>query len=143
MSTDPQVLLKMLADLGPDEKEALLRNMAACSAKPATAFGQDWDKTVEVLRANYERYGAKETFRPGQLVVWKNGLKNRKRPVEGEPGIVIEVLEQPVFDSEQGDAGSPYFRESLDIRIGVLDEDEEFLIFHYDSRRFTLFKETK
>jgi hypothetical protein len=71
---------------------------------------------------------------PGDIVCWKDGLKNRKRPAYGEPAIVIEVLKEPVFEGTD-DAGSPYFREPLTLVLGLLNGDD-FLIFHYDGRRF-------
>jgi len=49
--------------------------------------------------------------------------------------MVVELLEQPVVDSTF-ESGSIYFRERLDIILGFLDEDDEFCLLHYDSRRF-------
>ncbi len=81
-------------------------------------------------------FGENHEFKEGQLVVWKEGLKNRVRPRLQEPAVVIEILKQAVFDTEK-DSGTPYFREPLDMIIGVLDEIEENLIFfHVDKRRF-------
>ena len=39
-------------------------------------------------------------FRPGDVVVWKDGCSNRKRPKIGEPGVVIEVLDEPLYGKE-------------------------------------------
>lgn len=77
-----------------------------------------------------------EEFKPGDIVCWKAGLKNRKRPGYGEPAIVVEVLTIPVFEGTD-DAGSPYFREPLSVVLGLLN-DEDFIMFHYDGRRFEL-----
>lgn len=74
-------------------------------------------------------------FSPGDLVVWKPLLKNRVRPAYDEPAIVIEVLDAPVRNTE-ADPSSTYFREPLDIVLGVLDDDGEILVYHFDSRRF-------
>jgi len=34
------------------------------------------------------------------------------------------------------DSGSPYFREPLDIVLGFLNGDGDFITYHFDSRRF-------
>lgn len=73
-------------------------------------------------------------FRPGMLVTWKPGLKNKKTPAYGEPIIVVSVLASPVIDPEKS-PGSPYFREPLDVVAGEIS-DGDFVEFHYDGRRF-------
>ncbi len=92
-----------------------------------------------VLRERYRQLQTGHTFAPGDLVVWKPGMANRKAPKPGQPAIVIEVLGQPVYDSEMN-SGSTYFREPLDVVLGVIWEDErsrgEFLSFHFNSQRF-------
>jgi len=75
-------------------------------------------------------------FKPGNLVVWKKGLKNRAKPALDEPAIVVQVLETPLKDESKNDSGIPYFNEPLDLALGILDEDEDFIIFYYDRRRF-------
>jgi hypothetical protein len=90
---------------------------------------------VKDLQASYERLLQTYNFQKGQLVIWKKGLKNRKFPEENQPAIVIEVLDEPLIQSER-DSGTPYFREPLDIALGIIDRDGDFLIFHYDQRRF-------
>jgi len=75
------------------------------------------------------------TFRPGDVVQWKPGLKNRKRPDYGEPAIVISTLDTPIFDASE-EAGSPYFHEPLTVVLGVVDPDGDLILFHFDGRRF-------
>lgn len=75
----------------------------------------------------------------GQLVKWKSELKNKKWPKENQPAIVMEVLE-PAIIQDHLDSGSPYFREPLDIVLGVVNNDGDFVIFYYDKRRFELFQ---
>lgn len=86
-------------------------------------------------RAMYERFVRKHDFRPGQLVCWKPELKNRKYPAYGECGVVVKILPEPLMDAGN-DAGSSYFREPLDIVLGFLDGDGDFITYHFDSRRF-------
>lgn len=89
------------------------------------------------LAASLRRFcsGAEKPLQPGVLVQWKPNMKNRKTPEYGAPMIVVEVLSPPIIDSTF-DSGSVYFRERLDIILGFLDEDDEFSLLHYDSRRF-------
>jgi hypothetical protein len=66
-------------------------------------------------------------------------MRNRRRPKYGEPEIVMENLSQAVYDTENTSAASMSFREPLDIALGIIDEDGDFLIYHFDSRRFELY----
>jgi len=91
--------------------------------------------TVERLTASFHSLCTEEAFKPGDLVQWKLGLKNKRKPAEGELAVVVEVLPSPIFDAHKG-ASVAYFREPLDIRLGILDEDGDFIIYHFDSRRF-------
>lgn len=79
--------------------------------------------------------GVEKFLRPGMLAQWKPGMKNRSTPDYGSPMVVVEVLEHPIVDTKF-DSGSVYFRERLDLVLGLVDEDDEFYSFHYDSRRF-------
>jgi len=76
-------------------------------------------------------------FRPGDVVTWKEGMANRKRPKADEYGVVIEVLDKPLYGKEKS-AGSPYFHEPLDLVIGLLDSDGDLVRYCYDKRRFCL-----
>ena len=91
---------------------------------------------VEMIRDAYNRLLCKHAFKPGDLVQWKEGLKNRRIPKIRQPGIVCEVLQTSILDTEK-DPGSPYFREPLDLVVGFFDEEEKiFTLFYFDSRRF-------
>jgi len=89
------------------------------------------------LTARFQQFssGVEKSLQPGTLAQWKAGMKNRKTPDYDAPMIVVEVLESPIIDSTF-DSGSVYFRERLDIILGFVDEDDEFYMLHYDSRRF-------
>ncbi len=94
------------------------------------------DEKLRLLKENYSKVLDKQQkFNPGDLVSWKSGLKNRTKPNYSEPAIVIDVLESPIFDSTNN-SGSPYFKEPLDIIVGFVDDDGDFLTMYYDSRRF-------
>lgn len=77
----------------------------------------------------------KNMFKVGQSVKWKKGLRNKKFPKDDAQAIVLEVLEVPLIQHET-ETGTPYFREPLDLILAVLDDDDDLVIFHYDSRRF-------
>lgn len=93
------------------------------------------DEIEGMLRNNYSSLMQKHQFRVGEIVRWKEGLKNRQRPRYGEPAIVVDVLAVPVVDESDG-SGSPYFREPLDLVLGVIDEDGELQSYYFDRRRF-------
>src|ERR1017187_10012809 len=89
----------------------------------------------KLIRA-FESMLKKNSFKPNQLVRWKEGLKNKALPEYNQPAIAWEILSKPLFDNPKAQvAGSPYFHEPLDIVLGVMDE-HEFVLLHYDSRRF-------
>lgn len=95
-----------------------------------------------LARALSERYEAMQVchkFKVGDIVTWKPRLSNRRYPKNGMPAVVMEVLETSVFERVR-DSGSPYFREPLDVVLGMFAEEEGvpsmFLTWHFDSRRF-------
>lgn len=95
-----------------------------------------YDSNVEILNTLANRFHEKYDFKRGDIVTWKEGLKNKSRPLENEPAIVLEMLQEPLFDN-QGDSGSPYYREPLDLVVGVFIK-EKFIIYHLDSRRLKI-----
>jgi hypothetical protein len=92
---------------------------------------------AELAKKHYEVFSNQEEkqIQKGMIVQWKPGLKNRKRPRPNEPAVVIDILETPFIDLENG-SGTPYFREPMNLILGLVDDDGEFIIFHYDARRF-------
>ena len=86
----------------------------------------------ERLTAAFEKLMKKNTFKPGDIVDWKPGMKNKNAY---GPFVVVEVLDSPIFDNNE-DSGSQYFREPLDVVLGkVVDDGERFVTHFYDSRR--------
>ena len=77
-------------------------------------------------------------FRKGQLVTWKDGLRNRKYPAYGEVAVVRDVLTSPIHDGcdEARCTGSPNFGEPLTLVLALIDPDGDFLEYYYDGRRF-------
>jgi hypothetical protein len=91
---------------------------------------------ISKLRAAKDVFNQVYEFKPGDLVVWKKGLRNKARPALSEPAIVIQILETPLKDPDKQDSGTPYFNEPLNLVLGLIDDDGDFVIFHYDKRRF-------
>ena len=65
-------------------------------------------------------------------------MKNRFRPDYDMPVVVIELLNSPII-SEDEEFYSPYFREKIDIIIGLNDDEDEFVFIHCDKNRFEPF----
>lgn len=92
------------------------------------------DKT-ELLKKRFNAFTEINEFVVGDLVKWKPGLRNKGTIEYDEVAIVVEVLDPPIYDEEKG-AGSPYYREPLNLVLAFLDSDNDFITFHTDKRRF-------
>lgn len=113
--------------------QQLLNSLKGDSSDGHRDAGED---TLSKLHSCFDALTERNEFAVGDLVQWKAVLKNKKLPEVGRPAVVLQKLDSPVFDDESRSSGSPYFREPLDIVLGLIDEDGDFLMFHYDSRRF-------
>jgi hypothetical protein len=96
---------------------------------------------ISKLRTAKDGFDKVYDFKPGDLVIWKKGLRNKARPALNEPAIVMQILDTPLRDQDKQDSGTPYFNEPLDIVLGLIDEEGDFAIFYYDKRRFEPLKE--
>jgi|JFJP01.1.fsa_nt_gi hypothetical protein len=78
-------------------------------------------------------------FEVGQIVKWKKGsqnsLQNKEFPLDDQEAIVVSVLDKP-FEDNQSECDSPYFKEQLDLILGLVDKDGDFITCYFDSRRF-------
>lgn len=95
-------------------------------------YGEEY---ISHLKANYSSLLKKEIFEVGQIVKWKKDLKNKRLPYKNQPAIVVSVLNEPIISKEE-ESSSPYFLEPLDIILGIIIDEDTFLTFYYDSRRF-------
>jgi hypothetical protein len=116
---------------GRDDPEISQKLVDMLLARPVLTS----EEMLARLKRAFELLQEKHELKIGQIVKWKQGLLNKRLPKYGDPAIVIEVLEKPVFD-ESNDAGTPYFREKLDVVLALLDKDGDCVSFHFDSRRF-------
>lgn len=123
---DPK-LREMLANIDDGDNELL--------AEPV-------EDTAERLLTLYQRLTNRreKALRPGMMAVWKPGMKNRRFPRYGDPAIVVEVLDPPIL-AHDDESGSTYYREPLDLLLGILHKDGDFLVYHFDSRRFQPYEE--
>lgn len=83
------------------------------------------------LLKNLEIFQQKHTFAVGDVVQWKPGMRHK---IIGGPFVVVEALPEAILNGQES-AGTPYFREPLDIILGT-GEEGNFICFHFDSRRF-------
>ncbi|WP_342750608.1 hypothetical protein OH491_16710 [Termitidicoccus mucosus] len=121
--------------LSQADYEALLERVTKVLQKKTAA--KDYPAQIQRLKELNQSFWTKSEFKRGDIVSWKDGLKNRNSPEYDEPVIVVDVLAEPVFDLKD-DSGSGYFREPLDLILALPRGDVEFTLFYYDSRRFKL-----
>jgi len=98
----------------------------------------DVNERIEKLKLLSDNYKQHCDFKVGDIVKWKEGLKNKKLPRYKEPAIIMEILTEPLLSDLP--SATPYFREKLDIILGIITEEEELITFHYDKNRFELYK---
>lgn len=92
-------------------------------------------KRIKELQA---KMNEKVEIKAGDVVQWKDGLKNRKWPEYGEHVLVAEVKATPLYESPS-DSGCPSFGEPVDLVLAKLDSNGDILHHHHlDSRRFEL-----
>lgn len=128
----------------PEDFQAALATLAANASRqiqPAPAVRLDLPEAtkIDLLKKCFELVSTHHNFQPGQLVKWKPSLQSRPFPAPGDPAIVFKVLDSPIFDATS-DAGFTTFREALDIVVGCLSPQGQFLLFHLPSYRFEPFE---
>ena len=67
----------------------------------------------------------------GNIIIWKDGMKNKRLPEYAQPCIVMRINNPPVYDTD--------IHEFLNIVLGFIT-DGDFLTFSYDSKRFKILK---
>lgn len=114
-----------------------LQEMMAEEADSAShqnrAFDGDLPKRIADLKRFSATYLTYNSFKVGDVLRWKDGMRNRSF-LYGEPLIVVELYDEPFYDADAS-PGSTLFREPLDIRVGVTIDDGEFITFVVDRRR--------
>lgn len=95
-------------------------------------------KTQTLIAAAALLTAQQDAFKVGDVVVWKDGMSNKRRPAVGQPVAITQAHETPVRPILEEVNGTPYFNEPLDIAVAMFDEDGDLLEFHQDSRRFRI-----
>lgn len=138
MKNDLRRLIASLGDVTDGPDDGTKPPGPRVNADDMSTGAQDLD----ALRAAQQVLARRHVFRPGMLVRWKTtphglSLSNRLRPQAAELSVVVAVLDTPTpLVDEEVDSGSPSWREPLDLALGLLDEDGDFMVFHFDSSRF-------
>ena len=96
---------------------------------------EDIKKLQEIEKRLNKRY----QFKPGDLVQWKEGMKNRGCLDYDKPAVVSRVLDVPIYEANES-SESPYFGEPLDLVVLCRITNDSVIEVHYDSRRFEPYK---
>lgn len=99
----------------------------------------DSERYIKDLQERKKFFETHPIFKPGDIITWKEGMQNKTIPDKDVPGIVINNF-FPALRDEERDVTSAYFNEQLDIQVGFISKNNEFVIFSHDSRRFKLYK---
>lgn len=133
MAKDKQIS-KQLSNLNESESKELIKSLINSVLSEGESEHLTIKEKMQRLKECKDAINSKNTFKVGDIVKWKPHLKNRTMPEYGDPLIVLELLEKPLFDKDEG-PDSPYFNEPLDIVLGLIADEGEFISFYYDRRR--------
>lgn len=128
-------LLALLSVAENDDDKIFRKLQTYLKDKAEGDFDYDGKKKLKPLKDLFDGFVSKNEYRAGEIVKWKNNLKNRRKPKYLEPAIVIEhIKDNPSLNSAA--EGSSLYREPLDLVLGLVDEEGDFDIYYFDSRRF-------
>ncbi|MDQ2752970.1 MAG: hypothetical protein M3R72_08105 [Bacteroidota bacterium] len=129
-SNDKDILTKVIRILAEKEEEkSPLSSESKSDIKPAIYV-------IEQLQKRKSLLSQKETFSEGDIVMWKDGLKNKRFPDYKQLCIITKLIEPVIIDKEDST-----FIEFLDIEIGFITESDDFICYNNDSSRFQLYQE--
>src|SRR5262245_31667781 len=86
------------------------------------------------LAEGYKLFAKRHSFKPGDVVRLKKGMKITARPNYREEVVIVEVLKEPVYSLDND--GTVYWRRPLDIRYGFWDHEGDFVCLYGESQRF-------
>lgn len=92
----------------------------------ATCSFKDLKAQMETLLEEPER-----PFRPGDVVVWKDGCKNRKRPRDDDFAVVAHVLDHPIY----GDEFVSFLSQKQHTGFSLLNSHLFFFLFTTETNR--------
>lgn len=137
--TKEKQISKQLSNLNESESKEFIKSLIHSALSENEGEQLTIKEKLQRLKDCKDAISIKHNFKIGDIVKWKPNLKNRSIPEYGEPLIVLELLENPLLDKEDG-PGSTYFNEPLDIVLGLIADKGEFITFYFDSRRVEPFK---
>lgn len=117
-----------------EKLNGLMGILAGCSE--ASGSKERLKPGADALSEIAGRYLDRQAFRPGDVVMYKKGLKNTKFPDYGEPAVALEMRPGNVTKNEDGD--SSCYLAPRDLRIGLYGPLDSFEGFWVDSARFEL-----
>ncbi len=123
--------------MSEDQKKELLKALLDDVLK--TAPEGDVTTKIEQLKKAQNTYATCYEFKIGDIVRWKELMKNKSMPEYNEPAIVLDILTEPIFNSREN-IGSTYFNEQLNLKLGIIT-DNTFLTFYHEGNRFELYTE--
>ncbi len=94
--------------------------------------------SLEEIRKIVADFNPINGLKPGDVVVWKDDMKNLRWPHYNDPIVVVEVFDEP--RRFVGKHASPHWTDRYDFTAGWFDEDGEFVVYAFDSRRFKRIK---
>jgi len=98
--------------------------------KEVDSYVSEPTEHIERLKKRANSLSNVSDLEVGEIVIWKDGLKNKRYPNYGQPAIVLNKIDPPLVDDDVS------FNEILNIRLGFIVEDDEFFTFNYDGNRF-------
>lgn len=118
--------------LSGDKAKEFARLMQQFSEnKPATTAPEI---AIQRIKDHFTDYAKKHTFKPGDIVRLKPGLGTIAEKLDGQPCVVVEVLNYPIIGDSQG--SPPEYGARLDMRIGALTPSGQFSIALFESALF-------
>lgn len=139
MSLDlPSEIANEIESMDDTEKMTLLaKALKGFISSTKTVFSPEEIREKAAALANaFTKFNEAYIFTPGSLVCWKDGLKNRKLPAYDEPAIVVSVTDGAETSISDKGPETPYYKEPLDLQLAIIDNDGDFVVYHYDKRRF-------
>jgi hypothetical protein len=127
-TSERSLLIKIIESLASTDKKDEEKDIEISEYK------KDPVAHIKKLAKRRASLADKRNFEAGNIVIWKEGLKNKRLPNYEQPSIILRSMEPPEVD--ESDPNS----EILDIELGFITEDDEFLVFKYDGSRFELYQ---
>ena len=117
------------------ELEDLFKSYVKSQSESTSEKSRNYESMLSDLKFRRELMESPRDFEEGDIVVWKDSLKNKSFPQYGQPAIVLNILEEPFFNDKQTPENH-IFKEPHDLLLGIIMDNNEYLTLYFDSRRF-------